>query len=198
ARAKIDTNAMADEIRANLKTLNDLDQVGDYRFLFNDIKQIISKPNDDISTLVKLRINEHVQAEAKRLEQERERIRMEEEEKAKRKAEAEQAEARRLEEEQKAEEDHKQWKQTPQIRRGDSGTQTDQETEQQIAPPAQEPRTVQAPKRPTGQIAAINNEALKAFVSAGLSAESAKLAVTAIAQGKVAHISINYQQQVAP
>ncbi len=190
AKAKIDISQMADEIRANLKTLNDLDQAGDYRFLFNDIKQIISKPNDDFTALAKLRINEHVQAEVKRLEQERERIRMEEEEKAKRKAEAEQAEARRLEEQQTAQEE-----QAPEEQSNCPATQKAVQPGPRSTPEPTD-KTYSTPQ-PTSQIAAINNAALDSFVAAGLSAESAKLAVTAIAQGKVAHVSINYQQQVA-
>ncbi|EGH49051.1 hypothetical protein PSYPI_44576, partial [Pseudomonas syringae pv. pisi str. 1704B] len=50
----------------------------DHNFLFNDIQQLIFKANDDLVSLIKVRIDEHKQAEeAKELEQ-RERIRAEE------------------------------------------------------------------------------------------------------------------------
>ncbi len=102
ARAKIETNAWADEIRANLKAMAEL--AGDYRFLFSDLQQIILKPNDDFTAQVKLRIAEHREAEAKRLEQEREQIRQEEERKAKQKAEAEAAEKERIRQEEERKE----------------------------------------------------------------------------------------------
>ena len=75
ARAKIEANEIADRIEINLKTLA---QHPDYTFLFADAAQIVLKPNEDFAALVKLRIAEHKEAEAKRLEQERERIRQEE------------------------------------------------------------------------------------------------------------------------
>lgn len=76
ARAKIDINQMADEIRRNLKTFKEL--AADYGQLFPDLQQIISKEEGDFAAVVKQRIAEHREAEERRLEAERERIRREE------------------------------------------------------------------------------------------------------------------------
>ncbi|WP_419178520.1 hypothetical protein [Pseudomonas syringae] len=76
ARAKIEASQIGDGIRANLESLRSL-AVG-HAFLFNDAQQIVLKNNDDLVALIKVRINEHKQAEeAKELAQ-RERIRAEE------------------------------------------------------------------------------------------------------------------------
>ena len=86
ANAKIKADGVAREIRANLKTL---DEVGaEHRFLFNDLQTIITKPADDFANVVKMRVSEHQQAEAKRIEAEREKIRAEEQAKAEREAQA--------------------------------------------------------------------------------------------------------------
>lgn len=76
ARAKIDASQKADAIRLNLSSLAEL--AVDHNFLFNDLQQLIFKANDDLVTLIKVRINEHKQAEAKKEEAQRERIREEE------------------------------------------------------------------------------------------------------------------------
>lgn len=90
ARAKIDTNQMADEIAANVKALDEL--AGDeYHHLFADLQQIATKPVDDFAATVKARIAEHKEAEQRRLEAERERIRAEEERKAQEKIRQEEA-----------------------------------------------------------------------------------------------------------
>ena len=84
ANAKIKANGVAREIRANLKTL---DEIGaEHRFLFNDLQSIINKPADDFTNVVKMRVSEHQQAEQKRIEAEREKIRAEEQAKAEREA----------------------------------------------------------------------------------------------------------------
>lgn len=75
-RAKIEANECADRIEINLNSLRDL--AGEHKFLFADTAQIITKSNDDLVNLIKLRISEHVAAENKRLEAEREKIRQEE------------------------------------------------------------------------------------------------------------------------
>ena len=86
ANAKIKADGAAREIRANLKTL---DEVGaEHKFLFNDLQSIITKPADDFANVVKMRVTEHQQAEQKRLDAERERIRAEEQAKAEREAKA--------------------------------------------------------------------------------------------------------------
>ena len=86
ANAKIKADGEAREIRINLKTL---DEVGaEHKFLFNDLQTIIIKPADDFANVVKMRVSEHQQAEAKRIEAEREKIRAEEQAKAEREAQA--------------------------------------------------------------------------------------------------------------
>ena len=112
ANAKIKANELFMQISGNLEVINDL--AADYKFLFNDLDQIINHPTDIFESLVKARIVEHkeaerakeearkkaeqerieaekkrIEAEAERkLELERERIRQEE---AKKAQEAEQA-----------------------------------------------------------------------------------------------------------
>ncbi|AZF05652.1 YqaJ viral recombinase family protein [Pseudomonas sp. R5-89-07] len=75
ARAKIDASQAADSIRLNLTSLAEL--AVDYAFLFNDVQQLVTKANDDLVTLIKFRISEHqkaekVKAEAKRIAEEQE------------------------------------------------------------------------------------------------------------------------------
>lgn len=93
ARAKIASSEIADKIQINLTSLREL--AADYAFLFADTAQIILKPNDDLVTLIKMRIAEHKAAEAKKEAEQRERIRLEEEAKAQAKVKAEQEEAER-------------------------------------------------------------------------------------------------------
>jgi putative phage-type endonuclease len=82
ARAKIEANHVADDIRINLKALQDL--AADYRFLFHDIQSIAAKTADDFVALVKVRIQEHKEAEEKRREAERIEAERAEEEKRRR------------------------------------------------------------------------------------------------------------------
>ncbi|WP_439958258.1 hypothetical protein [Pseudomonas syringae] len=97
ARAKIEASQIGDGICANLDSLRTL--AADHPFLFNDAQQIVLKNNDDLVALIKVRINEHKQAEeAKELAQ-RERIRAEETAKL---AAAAAAEAERVAEAEKA------------------------------------------------------------------------------------------------
>ena len=86
ANAKIKADSVAREIRANLKTLDEVEP--EYKFLFNDLRTIITKPADDFTNVVKMRVSEQQQAEAKRIEAEREKIRAEEQAKAEREAQA--------------------------------------------------------------------------------------------------------------
>lgn len=86
ARAKIEANAIAEKIDANLAALRE--QAGEYKFLFADVQQIVLKENEDLVALIKNRISDHKQAEQKRLDVERERIRKEEQERADREAAA--------------------------------------------------------------------------------------------------------------
>ena len=82
ARAKIATDQ-----QATLAIKNQAAVPEDYRFLFNDFRQIAFKSNDDFLNLVNARIAEHKQKEAARLEAERRRIQEEEERKARAEAE---------------------------------------------------------------------------------------------------------------
>lgn len=93
ARAKIAASQAADAIRLNLASLAEL--AADYAFLFNDIQQLVMKANDDLITLIKLRISEHQKAEEQKAEAQREQIRQQElkriEDEVKAKASVEQA-----------------------------------------------------------------------------------------------------------
>lgn len=71
ARAKIAANEIADRITINLNTLREL--APNHAFLFADTAQIVLKDNADLTALVKVRIAEHEQAEAKRKEEEQRR-----------------------------------------------------------------------------------------------------------------------------
>lgn len=71
ARAKIEASRIADLIRTNLNSLNEL--AVDHKFLFHDAQDLVLKANDDLVALIKVRINEHdqQQAELKRQEEEK-------------------------------------------------------------------------------------------------------------------------------
>lgn len=68
ARAKIEASRIADLIRLNLNSLNELAK--DHKFLFHDAQDLVLKANDDLVALVKVRINEH-DAQVKADEQKR-------------------------------------------------------------------------------------------------------------------------------
>lgn len=72
ARAKVEANAVADKIQANMTTL--VEQASDYKHLFADTAQIVLKAPDDLTALVKSRISDFKASEEKRLEAEREKI----------------------------------------------------------------------------------------------------------------------------
>ncbi|RZL92619.1 MAG: Heme peroxidase, partial [Variovorax sp.] len=76
ANAKIEADAIAGRIKANLATLRDF--AAEHAFLFPDTASIVQKAPEDLTALVKSRIAEHNEKEAKRIEAERERIRLEE------------------------------------------------------------------------------------------------------------------------
>lgn len=57
ARAKIEANRIADNLRINQATLNEL--AGNHKFLFADVQQLALKANDDLIAVIKSRINEH-------------------------------------------------------------------------------------------------------------------------------------------
>ncbi len=85
ANLKIELNEQASTVRANAELMKK-PEYNELKFLFSDWSQIAFKANDDFEALVKSRIADHKEAEAKRLEEQR--IRMEEEAKAKAEREA--------------------------------------------------------------------------------------------------------------
>ncbi len=93
--AKHDMNVLAERLEANRKHL--VQDGTDWIALFADFATVGAKAEEDFQALAALRINQHKQAEAARLEAERERIRLEEERKAQAAAErAAQAERERI------------------------------------------------------------------------------------------------------
>lgn len=68
ARAKIEASRIGDLIRTNLVSLNEL--AVNHKFLFHDAQDLVQKDNDALVALVKVRINEHEQAEQKKLDAE--------------------------------------------------------------------------------------------------------------------------------
>ena len=76
ARLKIESNRVADKIRANIEALREI--VGEYGFLFRDRQELVMKEKETVELVARQRIEEHKRAEEARLEAERERIRKEE------------------------------------------------------------------------------------------------------------------------
>lgn len=85
ARLKIESNGIADKIRANLEVLREL--VGEYGFLFRDRQELVLKDKETVELIARQRIDEHQKSEQERLEAERERIRKEEADRLEREAE---------------------------------------------------------------------------------------------------------------
>ncbi|MCE1001861.1 YqaJ viral recombinase family protein [Pseudomonas sp. NMI1173_11] len=81
ARAKIEASRIGDLIRTNLVSLNEL--AVNHKFLFSDAQDLVQKDNDALVALVKVRINEHEQAEQKKRDAELQR---QQEEQARQKA----------------------------------------------------------------------------------------------------------------
>lgn len=94
--AKHEANMLADRLAANRAHLAQED--GDWIALFADFATVGAKAAEDFEALAALRIGNHKQAEAKRLEAERERIRAQEQAKAEAAVRAEQEAKRRAEE----------------------------------------------------------------------------------------------------
>lgn len=84
--AKHDANVLADRLEFNRKHLEQAG--GDWIALFADFATVGAKAEEDFQALAALRIGNHKQAEAARLEAQREQIRKEEEAKAQREANA--------------------------------------------------------------------------------------------------------------
>lgn len=82
ARAKIEANQISDLMRANINLLDSFEGV--YKFLFNDLQNIITKDEESFKAIVNTRITQHKESEIKRIEVEREKIRIEEQQKAER------------------------------------------------------------------------------------------------------------------
>ena len=77
---KLEANKRADDIDNNLRILRE--KTGDYKFLFSDVKELISLEEDHLLMVVKTRINEYIQREADKVEALRKKIQAEEEAKA--------------------------------------------------------------------------------------------------------------------
>jgi predicted phage-related endonuclease len=97
ANAKIQINASLTTALDNAQIIKTL--ALDYRFLFNDWKQIAFTATEHFTNLVKTRLAEHKQVEADKAEALRAQIQREEEAKAQAKVAADKAEAERLERE---------------------------------------------------------------------------------------------------
>ncbi|WP_433886921.1 YqaJ viral recombinase family protein [Pseudomonas vranovensis] len=67
ARAKIEASRIADGIRANLVSLNEL--AANHKFLFHDAQELVMKANDDLVALIKVRISEHEEQQAEQARQ---------------------------------------------------------------------------------------------------------------------------------
>lgn len=80
ANAKIEANAVADRISANMATLTE--HAKGFEFLFVDQATIVLKATDDLTALVKTRIADHKAAELVKEEATRSRIQVEEQAKA--------------------------------------------------------------------------------------------------------------------
>jgi len=97
SKAQQSINEITPRIIANLNTLDDM--AGDYSFLFTDVIYLAQQEPEALMGMITLRINDHQQIEADRLEKQREKIRQEEEAKAQAKIKAEQDEKDREERE---------------------------------------------------------------------------------------------------
>lgn len=80
ANAKIEANEIAEVIRTNLASFEDL--ASEHKFLFSDHANLVLKNNDDLINLINARISEHEKAEAERLEAQRIQLEKEASEKA--------------------------------------------------------------------------------------------------------------------
>lgn len=64
AQAKIEANEIASTVRGNLKQIDE--HAADYRFLFNDLNMIVTKPAEDFAAIVKARIADYQAEQAKK------------------------------------------------------------------------------------------------------------------------------------
>jgi len=86
AKFKIESNQIAKKVKVNLTTLREL--ASDYKFLFSDTPQLVTKDNEDLVAVIKTRISEHEKSEQNKRDREREEMRPEEEKKAIKKVDA--------------------------------------------------------------------------------------------------------------
>lgn len=101
ARVKIELTEMGELIDANLSAREEL--AFNHKFLFNDFAQLVLKPTEDLTNLIKMRISEHEAAEAERKRIEKEQIEKAAQEKAEREAQAKAAaEEQRIRDEERA------------------------------------------------------------------------------------------------
>lgn len=101
ARVKIELTETGELIDANLAALKEL--AVNHKFLFSDFAQLVLKPTEDLTNLIKMRIAEHEQAEAERKRIEKEQIEKAAREKAEREAQAKAAaEEQRIRNEERA------------------------------------------------------------------------------------------------
>jgi len=91
---KIESNQVSERVKVNLTTLREM--AGEYKFLFKDTPQLVTKDNEDLVAVIKTRIADHKVEEEKTLEDGREKIRKEEEAKAEQKVKDDQAAKEKL------------------------------------------------------------------------------------------------------
>ena len=101
AEFKVSANELKDKVITNLSTLREL--AGEYEFLFNDSAELVTKENDDLINLIKMRISDHEAAKAKELAEQTAKIEAAAKLKAENEAAAKlEAEEKRIREEERA------------------------------------------------------------------------------------------------
>lgn len=65
-RARLVLASRRDHVRASIKIVNDAGT--DYKFLFNDLQQLVDKQHDHLQMIVKQRVDDHKAAEKKRID----------------------------------------------------------------------------------------------------------------------------------
>lgn len=80
ANLKIESTDVVDKVEKNLLTMREL--ASEHKFLFSDTNQLVTKDNEDLVAVIKIRISDHEKAEKEKADALREEIRIEEEAKA--------------------------------------------------------------------------------------------------------------------
>lgn len=70
-RARLALAARRDHVRASIKIIKDAGT--DYRFLFNDIQDLVDKQHDHLAMIVKKRVDEHKAEQSRKIEEEAQR-----------------------------------------------------------------------------------------------------------------------------